>query len=315
MEKMERFVAACKGEPVDMPPVGAWVHFGSALWDPQITADVHLRFYRDYDWDYIKVMDDYRFPTDGGVDEASRPEDLRVVGGAHLRYDNFDKQVEVLKLIRAGAPEAPIVDTVFSPFQTVIRTLGDSVVPMLQQNPDIAHEVLGNVADRLVNLVEATAGIADGIYFSVNGASDDWHGWGISQEQFRNWIAPYDRRVLDAASDRVRIMHVHGYEVRDSWVDDYPVDAMSWSHNQSEPTLEAVAGDAKVVPMGGLDELGALYWPPSRVRENVLASRRKTNDNIILAPGCTVHSDTPPSILHALVEAARLPLSAPVSAV
>lgn len=314
MNKMERFVAACKGEPVDAPPVGAWVHFGSALWDPQITADVHLRFYADYDWDFIKVMDDYRFPTEVGIGEAAGPEDLKAVGGAHLAYDNFDKQVEVLRLIREGAPGAPIVDTVFSPFQTVIRTLGDSVVPLLRQNPEIAHEVLGNVADRLVELIRATDGLADGIYFSVNGASDDWHGWGVTQEEFREWIAPYDKRVLEAASDRIRIMHVHGYEVRDSWVNDYPVDVMSWSHNQSEPTLEAVAEGGELVPMGGLDELGALYWPPSRVRENVLDSRRKTNDRIILAPGCTVHSDTPPSILRALVEAARLPLAATVAA-
>lgn len=309
MEKMERFLAASRGEQVDLPPVGCWVHFGSALWDPEVTADVHIQFLRDYDWDYMKVMDDYRFPTVNGADEAHSAADLRVIGSTDLHYENFEKQLKVLARIRAAAPGVPVIDTVFSPLQTVIRTLGDSAVALLKANPEVAHEVLGAVSDRLVEFIHASADVADGIYFSVNGASDDWHGWGISDEQFRDWVAPYDKKVLEAASDRVRIMHVHGYELREDWVANYPVEVMSWSHNQSKPTLEEVTAGRRFVPMGGLDELGALYWPPSRVRENVLESRRKTGDRLIVAPGCTVHSDTPPSILRALVDAARMPLA------
>lgn len=308
MDKMTKFQLASKGEKVDTPPVGSWIHFGSALWDPALTADVHLRFLQDYDWDYIKVMDDYRFPTADGVEEVETADQLRVVGGSDLTYDNFEQQAEVLKLIRAGAEGAPVIDTVFSPFQTVIRTLGDTVVPQFKDNPEIAKEVLGNVADRLVEFLNATKGLSDGIHFSVNGASADWHGWGLTREQFDDWVAPFDRAVMEAASDRVRIMHVHGYDLTADWVDDYPVEVMSWSHNQSQPTLAEVAEAGKFVPMGGLDEIGALYWPPSKVYENVLNSRKETKDKIIVAPGCTVHSDTPPVILKALVAAARKPL-------
>lgn len=309
MEKMERFLAASRGETVDTPPVGAWVHFGSSLWDAEVTADVHLQFFQDYDWDYIKVMNDYRFPVMGDVTEARTVEELTIVGAADLRYDNFDTQARVLQRIRAGAQGAPVVDTLFSPLQTVIRALGDSVVPLLRSDPEMAHRVLGAVADRLVEYISATAEFTDGLYFSVNGASSDWHGWGLTHEEFTQWVAPYDRRVLEAASDRVRIMHVHGYDLVPELVADYPVDVMSWSHNQSRPTLAEVAQAGKVVPMGGLDEVGSLYWPPSRVRKNVLDSRREAGDRIIVAPGCTVHSDTPPSVLRALVAAARAPLT------
>src|SRR5690606_24668515 len=116
----------------------------------------------------------------------------------------------VLELTKAGAGGAPVVDTVFSPFQTVIRTLGDSVVPLMKAQPEAAHRVLGAVADRLAQYVRDTAEHTDGLYFSVNGASSDWHGWGVTREEFTDWVAPYDRRVLEAASDRIRIMHVHG---------------------------------------------------------------------------------------------------------
>ncbi|XBH21569.1 uroporphyrinogen decarboxylase family protein [Jonesiaceae bacterium BS-20] len=309
MEKMERFLTAARGEKVDTPPVGCWIHFGSALWEPELAAKVHIEFQNEYDWDYLKVMDDYRFPTAGNISEANDPSDLKAVGSPDLVYENFDKQKEVLKLIRAALPGVPLVDTVFSPFQTVIRTLGDTVVQMFKDNPDIAHEVLGNVSDRLVEFLNDTKDLAEGIHYSVNGASADWHGWGVTQQEFEDWIAPYDKKVLDAAAGRVRIMHVHGYDLTPTWVDEYPVEVMSWSHNQSQPTLEEVAGAGKFVPMGGLNEVGALYWPPSKVLANVMESRRKTGDKIIVAPGCTVHSDTPPSILKALVSAARMPLS------
>jgi uroporphyrinogen decarboxylase len=93
-------------------------------------------------------------------------------------------------------------------------------------------------------------------------------------------------------------------------VDDYPAEVMSWSHNQSRPTLGEVARAGRYVPMGGLNEVGTLYWAPSKVRANVLASRRETGDRLIVAPGCTLHSDTPPAIFHALAAAARMPLPA-----
>ncbi|WP_276809738.1 uroporphyrinogen decarboxylase family protein [Castellaniella defragrans] len=310
MDKMQRFMAAARGERVDAPPVGSWIHFGSALWEPELSADVHLRFLRAYDWDYLKVMDDYRFPTEGGLREAATVDDLRAIGGAHLPYDNFDRQMEVLRRIKRGAPDVPTLDTVFSPFQTVIRALGDGVVPLFKAHPEAAHEVIGMVADRLADFVRASAGVTDGIFFAVNGACADADGWGLDAAQFADWVAPYDKRVLEAAGDRVRVIHVHGYDLIPEWVDDYPAEVMSWSHNQSRPTLGEVARAGRYVPMGGLDEVGTLYWAPSKVRANVLASRRETGDRLIVAPGCTLHSDTPPAIFHALAAAARMPLPA-----
>lgn len=308
MNKMDRFMAASSRGRVDRPPVGCWVHFGSALWDPALVAEVHLRFAADYDWDYIKVMDDYRFPTENNVDEVATADDLRVIGGADLDYVNFDKQIEVLKMVRSKCNGTPVIDTVFSPFQTAVRTLGSSVVPLFKDNPETAREVIGNIADRLVDFIRTTSGIVEGMHFSVNGASADWHGWGLSADQFADFVAPFDKAVLEAASDRVRIMHVHGYELTPKLVEDYQVEVISWSHHYTAPALGEIVGSGAWVPMGGLDEISCIYWPPSKVMEGVMAARRETNDVIILAPGCTVHSDTPPSVLRALAAAARAPL-------
>ena len=69
--KRDRFLTAARGGTTDRPPVGAWVHYGSARWSPQQVAEAHLRFYRDYDWDFIKVMHDYRIDLPEGL-EGSR---------------------------------------------------------------------------------------------------------------------------------------------------------------------------------------------------------------------------------------------------
>jgi uroporphyrinogen decarboxylase len=306
--KAERFIRAARGEAVDRPPVGAWVHFGSALWDPGLVADVHVRQYRAYDFDYIKVMSDYRFPTAGGITEAHCADDLLAVGDADLRYDNIEKQADVLRRIRAAAPDAAIVDTVFSPFQTVVRTLGESAAPLLKANPGIAHRVLRQVTDRLLQAVHASEDLADAIFFSVNGATRDAANLDFTEEQFAELVAPYDREVLGAAAGRIRILHAHGYDLIPEWFDGFPAEVLSWSHHQTKPSVEDVAAGGTYVPLGGLDELNSLYWPPSAVTDAVLATRRATGDRIILGPGCTVHSDTSPSVLRAFVEAARLPL-------
>lgn len=308
MNKSERFFAAVHGEPVDRPPASAWIHFGSSLWEPELVADVHLKMFRDFDWDYIKVMSDYRFPTVGGLDEARSVDDLLAVGDPSLDYANRANQVSVLKRIRAAVGDAPVIDTAFSPFQTVVRTLGESAIGLLKSDPGVAHRVLRQVTDRLVESVRASDGLADGVFFSVNGASRDAAQLGFTRQQFAEIVAPYDKEVLAAAEGRVRILHAHGYDLIPEWFEDYPADVLSWSSTRTKPTLGDVAAQGRWVPMGGLDEIDSLYWEPSRVRDAVLRARRETGDRIVLAPGCTVHSDTAPSILRAFAAAARLSL-------
>src|SRR5690625_728624 len=118
MEKRERFFKTISGEAIDRPAVSAWVHFGSSHWSPEMAAEAHLSFLKEYDWDYLKVMNDYRFVTEGDIVEAKAPDDLMALGAAGLSYSNFEKQSEVLKRIRQSQPAFPVLDTVFSPFVT-----------------------------------------------------------------------------------------------------------------------------------------------------------------------------------------------------
>ena len=67
MNKRERFYAAVRGEKIDRPPVTAWVHFLSDHLSGEQTAALHRCFAEAYDWDVVKVMNDYRYPIPAGV--------------------------------------------------------------------------------------------------------------------------------------------------------------------------------------------------------------------------------------------------------
>ena len=301
MKQSERFAAAAAGTGADRPPVGAWIHFGSALWSAEHAAAAHLRFHAEYDWDYIKVMNDYRFAVPAGLTEITEPGQLARVGAEAVAHPEFDVQLDVLRRIRTAAPDAAVIDTVFSPLQTVVRSLGDSVIPHLRESPELAHQLLDAVTSRLEEYVARSGEVGvDGLFLAVTGAATDASSWGLSPAEFSAWVAPYDRRVLRAAAGVTRIIHAHGDGLNPGLLADYPAEVLSWSPAASDLAVgELYAGTGRV-PMLGLDEVSSLYWPPSRVRQSVFAARAEAEDRLILAPGCTLHSDTPPAVLRAL---------------
>ena len=82
-------------------------------------AEAHLSFYRDYDWDFIKVMHDYRIDLPEGLEEITDPAQLDdILADPGVLLDSQARQHEVLELIRAPAPEAAVIETVFSPTKT-----------------------------------------------------------------------------------------------------------------------------------------------------------------------------------------------------
>lgn len=309
--KRDRFLAVARGEATDRPPVGAWVHYGSAHWSPEQVAEAHLKFYRDYDWDFIKVMHDYRIDLPDGLEEITDPTQLdEVLAEPEHPLNSHAKQREVLELIRAAAPEAAVIETLFSPTQTLVRTLGGSVIEYFKADPDLAHRTISRVADALARYAAGLGELgADALFVAVNGASKDSTSFGLSAEQFRDWVAPYDIQVLAAAPELVRIAHLHGEDADPELIADYPVEVLSWSDKESAPTIPDATSRYGWVPMVGIDELTSLYWTPSEAVAHVAEARRAAGDRLILAPNCTLHSDINPLTLVGLRRGADVALA------
>ena len=308
--KRDRFLAVARGEQTDRPPVGAWIHYGSSYWTPEQVAEAHLRFYHQYDWDYIKVMDDFRLELPEGLTEITDPAQLELVApDPEVRPGNHVKQAEVLQRIREAAPEAAIIETIFSPAQTLVRALGVNVIEYLRADPELAHRTVGRIARLLANWASGLADLGvDGAFFAINGASTDPTSYGLDRAEFSEWIAPHDKAVLDAAAGLVRIGHLHGEGADPELIADYPFEVLNWSDQVSAPTIEQAREKFGWVPMLGLDELTSLYWTPSQTVDAVLSARRAAGDRLIVAPNCTLHSDGNPGVLHGLRAAVDAPL-------
>lgn len=62
MDKRTRVLAAMNGEKVDHVPVGFWFHFGGDEAMGEACVNAHLKYYRETDLDFVKIMCDGYFP-------------------------------------------------------------------------------------------------------------------------------------------------------------------------------------------------------------------------------------------------------------
>src|SRR5262249_52589889 len=68
LTKIDRVLAALRGEPVDRLPFSFWYHFGLQHRPGKVHAEAELDFYRFYQPDFLKVMSDYPYPLPKGLD-------------------------------------------------------------------------------------------------------------------------------------------------------------------------------------------------------------------------------------------------------
>lgn len=297
MTKRERFLAAVHGAPVDRPPVTAWVHFLSDHLTGEETARLHARFIETYDWDLVKVMNDYRYPVPQGVrtfDDPASFEGFRVLG---LDTPAFAQQLACLKALRATlGPDVPLIDTGFDAYQQVLRNVGFSEAPNLWRRAAETLRMLDAVTRTIVAYVQAVKALGiDGFFFSINGAIREGFPRGSSREVYETFQRPFDLEVLRAAEGMPRILHVHGTGLAPERVLDYPCEVISWSDRvPGNPSLAAMRALTDKPLMAGLDE--------TRIQERTLPDIQREIDDafaqagrarFILAPGCTLPSFTP----------------------
>lgn len=306
MNKRERLLAAVAGAPLDHPPTTAWVHFQSDHLGGRQVADLHLEFLRAYDWDVLKVMNDYRYPVPSGITTLADAASLRAYRRLGLGIPAVTAQLECVARIQdqVGA-STPLLETVFEPFQQIARNIGFSQAKNLYRHRREALDALEAVTDDMCAYVEAVRkqGV-DGIFMSINGAIPEHLPRGASEEQHEVFQKPFATRVLRAAEGMVRVLHIHGGHLQMDRVGDYPCEVWSVSDRlPGNPGLAQLRTMTDKCIMGGLDE--------TRIQERTLPEIAAEVDDalaaagrqkLILAPGCTVPSFTPKRNLEFLRE-------------
>lgn len=296
MNKIERFNAAVNGLEVDRPPVTTWVHFQSDHMTANEVADLHLRFLEAYDWDILKVMNDFRYPVPEGVLSVDSPEVFKKYQPLSMSEPCFSVQLEALeKIYRKVGSHTPILETVFEPCQQIIRNIGFDQVSKMLEYPEEITPALDAVTETVCNYIQEVRKIGvQGIFLSINGAIPAHIARGMSDEQHEHFYKKHTVEVLKAAEGMVRVLHVHGHQLQMERVLDYPCEVLSVSDRlEGNPSLSQLRQMTDKCLMGGIDE--------SRISDRSLPELKKEMDDaisqagrerFILAPGCTIPSFT-----------------------
>jgi uroporphyrinogen decarboxylase len=302
MDKIERVRATLAGNPVDRAPFTVWYHFGNQHAPAERAAAVHLEFFEAYDFDLLKVMNDYDYPMPGGLDVVATPADLARLRPFDPRETPLGTQLQAIEIIaRALRGRALFVDTVFDAWNTLKRNLvKDAIGDLMTRHPTALEAALRVVNDNLIRYAQASlARGAAGIFFSVPATAES-----LTLEQYERFMRPFDLEFLEAIRGRgeCHVLHAHGERLYFDRLLDYPVHALSWSDLNGGPTIAEARTRTSLTLMTGLDHVRFTEMSAGVVRQQVRAARAQGGSTrFFLAPGCSL-----PTYAYApLIRAAR----------
>jgi len=313
VNKHERVRAALAGQEVDGVPSGFWLHFPPEAGTGDAAVKAHLDFYRETDVDLLKVMNEHPYR----IAPVSTFEDWASWKPLPVRGTYLQKQVDLVKAVadRVGG-EVPILATIHGTF---ISTFHASKLPEetifthnlatehLRQRPEAVVPALEAISDSLIELALACleAG-ADGIYYGAQGGE----AHRFSEQTFRDYVKPYDLKVLNALRDKTQmlIVHVCKDKTRIPLYADYPADAINWAIHEGDYPLADGRKLFDMALLGGLDDRSGVMVDgtpaeiAAEVRDIIAAVGRKS---FILGSDCTLPTEIDYGRIRVAVETAR----------
>ncbi len=307
MNKKERIYAAVRGEKTDRLPYAIWTHLPGIDMDPERLADETYKFFKTYDTDLIKTMNngmyaiedfgceiDYSQIEKGGVAKLiSTPinslDDFKKIKALDINECKaIQRELYMLKLLleKTKDDNVPVIFTVFSPFTTINKLCGNRILDYIKTGETkVIHEALKAITDLTVKLVKkVNVSGADGIFFASQMSSYDV----TDEKTFREFGEFYDRQVLKTSTGMCDTIHCHGTSIMFDILKDYPIDIFNWHAWESLPSLEEAKATGKCI-MGGLDRRDITDRNFDKIRfqiEECLKTFEKKKH--ILAPGCVI---------------------------
>src|SRR5215216_682064 len=99
LKKIERVLSALNGDEVDRPPFSFWYHFGLQHMPGREHAEAEIEFYRAYDLDFLKVMNDYPYPLPKGLEAVETEDDWNRVEPVEGSDTCWTEQLTALSII------------------------------------------------------------------------------------------------------------------------------------------------------------------------------------------------------------------------
>jgi uroporphyrinogen decarboxylase len=200
--------------------------------------------------------------------------------------------------------EVPILQTIFSPLAQARNIAGQELLLRhMRTSPDRLHTGLNAITESTLRYIDALKRqpIA-GIFYAIQHASYDL----MSEDEYRNFGLPYDRKILEALPDKwwLNMVHLHGDAPMFKLCSQLPVQALNWHDQETEPDLGQGKLQFNGAVCGGLSRWSHLHHgTPASIREQARAAVTQTNGRrLILSTGCVVMVTTPLSNIRAVRE-------------
>lgn len=307
MNKIELVDRVLDGKEVDSPPLSLWHHFGVQHGSGDQFARLTLEYFRCYDLDFLKIMNDYFYPMPEGLKAVRTRTDLKRIVRFNLAESPWREQFRALEIMnRELKGKAYFLDTVFDPWFTFRRSLaGENVEHLMENEPDTMLEALDVITENLIAYCMKSLDIGSaGIFLSVPACKEF-----ISRGNFLKFVKPFAHRILEEISGRgvMNTAHIHGDELYLDDCLDFPVDVFNWwDRGPGGPALQSVKERINGCVMGGIDHKIVSKRTCGFLRDHVREGRTLGgNDKFFLAAGCSIDSSVNPQAIRAIVEAAR----------
>lgn len=237
MDKRTRVLNAMNKKEVDHVPVGFWFHFAGeeAVGEPCIKA--HLKYYRETDLDFVKIMCDNYFPYP--LPEIKSVKDWKTLKPLTAEHPFIREQVERAKAIVSEiGNERCVFYNVFAPFSSIrfgaeaIGLTDADVMAHIREDKNAVMYALDVIAqsNALLSELLITEAGCDGVYYCVQGGEFDR----FTPEDYMKIIRPSDLYVLEHANrfSENNILHMCGWAGNPNrlalW-QDYPAKVFNWA--------------------------------------------------------------------------------------
>lgn len=319
LSKRERLEAAIAGEAVDRPPVALWRHWPG---DDQRAGDLTratLEFQRQFDFDFIKITPASNYcVADYGQssrwesnDEGTRVWGERIIQTPEdwLQLKPLDPRTALLgQITRAvldiarGAPDVPVIPTIFNPLAQAKNIAGEKFIPHLREHPVAVKTGLATLTESTLRFLEAVkgGGIA-GIFLAVQHAGRTL----LADDEYRTFGVENDMQILEAAGGWFNVLHLHGNHVMFDLAATYPVQVINWHDRETPPSLAGGQARFKGAVCGGIRQWQTMVrGAPESVRAEVRQAVQSTGGRrLIIGTGCVTPITAPLSNIRAARQA------------
>ena len=322
MDKNERIKAAVTGNEVDVLPYAFWTHLPGIDLDAEKLAETTYNFYKKYDIDFIKTMNNGMYPIEswggevdfsgiltGGVAKLvnspiSCVDDWKKISPANINEGSFARELKSLDLLlKKVKGEAPVIFTVFSPLTIANKLSKNKVLEHIEQGGgEVIHQALSAIAQTMAAMAAKAIDMgAAGVFFASQTSSYDV----TTAKVYREYGKKYDVEVIKAASAGwLNTLHAHGGNIIFEILKDYPVDVFNWHAWETLPGLEEARDLTGKCLMGGLKRFDITEGNRNEIGDQIYnCIKLLKKHKHILTPGCVIRYPLDEEMLRYIKEA------------